>query len=162
MTIFNRILLWNESYLQFIIICEKKKKKICAGIFLTSYWTLQLLWNNKKSRHLNAHSIEIIWWHHNRHRWVTPNASFTDARTSLTNVPRIIHQCLKYQRLVPSTAANNLSRVIKKCSDIASWSPAIAGQCSTAKCSEHCIAMRGTLIINARTLKTNELVLVFI
>ena len=102
-----------------------------------------------------------LWLHDNRHRWVTPCVSFIDARTSLTNVQRIVHQCTKYRRIVPSKVVNNISHVIKKCVDITNWSPDIAEQCSDAKCPEHCVAMRGTLIINVRIM-TDELFLVFI
>ena len=98
--------------------------------------------------HLNAHLTEINRWHHNRHRWVPLCASFTDVRISLTIVQGIVHQCTKYLRIVPSKVVNNVSQVIKKCVDIASWYRDIAGQCSGAKCPEHCVAMHGTLIID--------------
>ena len=97
-----------------------------------------------------------------RHRWITLCASFSDARTSLTNVQRIVHQRTKYQRIMPSEVVNNVSYVMKKCVDIASWFPDIAGQCSDAKCPEHYVAMRGIFNIDVRILYTDELCLISI
>ena len=64
---------------------------ICWNFF-SSDWTLHSLRNNEITWYLSTHLTEVNWWHHNLRAWVKASASFTDARTSLTNVPSIVHQ----------------------------------------------------------------------